>query len=91
MTLPELLQSQLTDVFRIGLIVALVATTIRTQNVTGRVVPLLAGVAFVAVIIPMTQVSPEPVLRAVITGIFANLIVLAVVMAALRLYRRFVG
>lgn len=84
----ELLQSQLTDVFRIGLIIALVATTLRTQTVTGTLLPLLAGVVFVAVIIPTTMPTAEPALRAIGTGIAANLILLAVAMGALAVYRR---
>lgn len=87
----DLLQAQLLDVFRIGLIIALVATTLRTQNVTGTLVPLLAGVVFVAAIIPMTLRTDEPVLRAIGTGIVANLILLAVALGALQLYRRFRG
>jgi chromate transport protein ChrA len=74
----DLLQSQLTDVFRIGLIVALIATTLRTQSVTGRIIPLLAGVVFVAVIIP-TTIQPNtaiPMLQRIGVGIAANLIIL---------------
>ena len=84
----ELLQSQLTDVFRIGLIIALVATTLRTQTVTGTLLPLLAGVVFVAVIIPTTMPTTGPALRAIGIGVVANLILLAVAMGALAVYRR---
>jgi hypothetical protein len=91
MPLLDLLQSQLTDVFRIGLIIALVVTTLRTQTVTGTILPLLAGVVFVAVIIPMTMPTTEPALRAIGIGILANLILVAVAMAALQVYRRFKG
>jgi hypothetical protein len=87
----DLLQAQLTDVFRIGLMIALVVTMLRTQAVTGTILPLLAGVVFVAVIIPMTMPATEPALRAIGTGIVANLILLAVAMAALQVYRRFRG
>jgi hypothetical protein len=87
----DLLQAQLTDVFRIGLMIALVVTMLRTQAVTGTILPLLAGVVFVAVIIPMTMPGTEPALRAIGTGIVANLILLAVAMAALQVYRRFRG
>jgi hypothetical protein len=87
----DLLQTQLTDVFRIGLIIALVVTTLRTQSVTGTILPLLAGVVFVAVIIPMTMPTTEPLWHVIGTGLVANLILLAVAMAALHLYRRFRG
>jgi hypothetical protein len=91
MPLLDLLQTQLTDVFRIGLIIALVVTTLRTQSVTGTILPLLAGVVFVAVIIPMTMPATEPAWRVIGTGLVANLILLAVAMAALQVYRRFRG
>lgn len=89
MPILDLLQSQLTDVFRIGLIIALVVTTLRTQSVTGTIVPLMAGVVFVAVIIPMTMPTTEPALQAIGIGVVANLILLAVAMAGLQVYRRF--
>jgi hypothetical protein len=74
----DLLQSQLTDVFRIGLIVALIATTLRTQAVSGRIIPLAAGVVFVAVIIPTTMQagSDIPMMQRIGVGLLANLIIL---------------
>ena len=76
----DLLQSQLTDVFRIGLIVALIATTLRTQGMTGRIIPLLAGEVFVAIIIPTTMQtgSDLPLMQRIGAGVLANLIILAV-------------
>ena len=85
----DLLLAQLIDPFRIGLIIALVATMLRTAAVTGRLVPLAAGVVFVAVIIPMTmQAGRGPVWQAVAVGIVANAVILAVVMGAWTLLRR---
>lgn len=46
--------SQATDVFRIGLLIALILTMLRTEQATGTLVPLAAGILFVAVLIPMT-------------------------------------
>ena len=84
MPLPDLLISQLTDLFRIGLIIALVFTTTRNQAITGKIVPLIAGVVFVAVIIPATlqPVSSDAFWRLVGVGVLANLIILAIVLAA---------
>ena len=88
----DLLINQLTDPFRIGLIVALVATMLRTQVATGTAVPLAAGVAFVAVIIPMTrQASATPLWQAVAVGIAANVVILAAVLGAWTLIRRLRG
>ncbi|MBC7675946.1 MAG: hypothetical protein H7173_07820 [Rhodoferax sp.] len=85
MTLTDLLTAQLTDLFRIGLIIALVFTTTRNAAVTGKVIPLLAGVIFVAVIIPATMQtsSPDPLWRLAAVGIAANLIILAIVLAGM--------
>lgn len=76
----DLLQSQLTDLFRIGLIAALIATTLRTEGVTGRTIPLMAGVVFVAVIIPMTMQTGNdiPIMQRIGVGVVANLILLGV-------------
>ena len=85
MTLIEILTSQLTDLFRIGLIVALLITARRTAAATGWWLPLACGVAFVAVIIPSTMQtqSPEPLWRLASVGVVANIIILA---AALAIY-----
>ena len=54
----DILKSQLMDPFRIALLIALVFTMWRNRAVTGTVVPLLAGMLFVAVIIPATISAP---------------------------------
>lgn len=83
----ELVLSQLTDVFRIGLIVALVVTMFRTSTVTGRVLPLAAGVVFVAVILPTTMPSRSANLGdEIIAGLITNLIILVPVLMLARLF-----
>ena len=82
----DLVLSQLTDVFRIGLIVALVITMLRTSAVTGRVLPLAAGVVFVAVIVPSTLTgSTETLSQEIAAGLISNLIILAPVLILTRL------
>ena len=89
MTLFELFQSQLVDPFRIGLLIALVVTMLRTQEATGTLVPLLAGVLFVALILPATLSPPgTKFATAVVIGIFANAVILALILGALSLWRR---
>jgi hypothetical protein len=88
MTLTDLLLSQLTDVFRIGLVIALVVTTLRNATVTGMAIPLAAGILFIAVIIPATLPGTEPVTRAVGVGIVANAILVAVAMAGWQVFSR---
>ena len=83
-----LLIAQLTDVFRIGLIIALVLTMRRTQAMTGTIIPLLAGVVFVAVIIPATLPTAEPLWRSIGVGLVANAIILGLALAGLALFQR---
>jgi hypothetical protein len=88
----DLVQAQLLDPFRIGLIVALVATMFRTRAATGTVVPLAVGVVFVAGILPMTNPSAGVSLTdAVLAGLASNLIILAIVLALALAIRRFRG
>ena len=88
----DILLAHLTDPFRIGLIVALVFTMLRTAPVTGTWLPLAAGVVFVAVIIPTTmQAGQGPLWQAVAVGILSNAVILAVVMGLWTLYRRLRG
>lgn len=78
----ELVFSQLSDLFRIGLIVALVVTMRRTAAVTGRVVPLALGVVFVAVMLPATMSSASSSSGdAIVAGLISNSIILAFVLA----------
>lgn len=77
----ELVLSQLSDVFRIGLIMALVLTMRRTAPVTGRVLPLAAGVVFVAVLLPSTMPGDSHSLtHAILAGLISNLIILVPVL-----------
>lgn len=81
MDLLPLLLSQLIDPFRVGLIVALMFTQMRTAGSTGAILPLVFGVLFVAVIAPMSHggVGLLPDLQTFLVGIVANIILLAVV------------
>ena len=81
--------SQLTDLFRIGLIIALVVTMRRTAAVTGRVLPLVLGVIFVAAMLPLTMASASASLtNAILAGLVSNTIILAVVLGAAELIAR---
>ena len=54
MPLIDILTAQVTDLFRIGLMIALIITAKRNAAATGWVLPLIFGVIFVAVMIPAT-------------------------------------
>ena len=82
----DLIVSQLTDVFRIGLIIALVITTVRTSAITGRVIPLACGVVFVAVMLPLTlPTGSVPLVDSILAGLLSNLVILLHVLAVARL------
>ena len=85
----ELVFSQLSDVFRIGLIMALVVTMLRTSSVTGRVLPLIAGVVFVAVIVPSTlSGNSETLSQEIAAGLISNLIILVPMLVLAKLISR---
>ncbi len=88
----DLIQSQLMDPLRAGLILGLVITMLRTAKVTGQTVPLLAGVLFVAVILPVTNPKPPVTLtEAVLAGLVSNLVLLGIVLGLVTLWRRYRG
>ena len=93
MDLSNLILSQLADPFRIGLMVALVITMLRTQRATGVYLPLAAGVLFVAVIIPSTTLTvlTQPLWQIVAVGVVSNVIILAVIMVVWTVYKRLRG
>lgn len=91
MTLPELFLSQLTDPFRIGLLVVLFATMLRTQAATGTLLPLAAGAVFVAALIPLTtsRAAQGPDLYTSIgSGIVADAVLLAVIWLVYGIWQR---
>lgn len=84
----DMLGTMLTDPFRIVLLVGLVLTQRNTAGVTGRVIPLAAGVAFVAVLLPMTTAQGLPLWPAIGLGLVANVILLVPVLLGFRLWDR---
>ena len=85
----DLVLSQLTDLFRIGMMIALVVTMRRTAAVTGRVLPLALGVVFVAVILPSTMPSGSASLfDAILAGLISNLLILVPILAVAALVAR---
>jgi hypothetical protein len=76
MDLSALVVAQFTDIFRLGLLAGLIYTTQRTRQQTGVLLPLVAGIVFVAVIIPATMpVSGVPQLTATASGIAVNAVI----------------
>ena len=90
MTLPDLFLSQLSDLFRIGLLIALFITMLRTRAASGTWVPLAAGVVFVAVILPTTMQTTlaAPLSQVIGVGIVANVVIVALIMAVWEVFQR---
>ncbi|MBP2547979.1 hypothetical protein J2858_000872 [Neorhizobium galegae] len=87
----ELLGTQLTDPFRIGLIFFLLVTAVRTRHSMGMRAPLAMGVVFVAILLPLTTEAGAvgaTRLSAVLSGILANAVILAVFLAGWTLWER---
>lgn len=75
----SLFTTQVTDIFRIGLLMGLVYTIERTRSQTGLLVPIIAGLAFVAVMIPSTMpLAGVSLWSAIATGLVANTVIFAV-------------
>lgn len=85
-----LLQQALLDPFRIVLLIGLVITQMRTAAVTGMVLPLLAGIVFVAVILPATMGfgAAQGLPLAIAAGIAANVLLLVPILFVARLLQR---
>jgi hypothetical protein len=85
-----LIASLLLDPFRIGLMAALLFTTIRNAAVTGWLVPFGAGMVFVAFVIATAFPAPgQSTAVATVWGIAANAILAALMFGALAAWRRF--
>ncbi len=79
MDISTLLITQATDVFRLGLLAGLIYTTERTRHQSGVLLPLAAGIVFIAFIIPTTMPQPGvPLLTAIATGLAVNTAIVAV-------------
>jgi hypothetical protein len=75
----SLFTSQITDIFRIGLLAGLIYTTERTRAQTAVLLPLVAGIVFVAVMLPTTLSSAGVELaQAVGVGLVSNTLIVAV-------------
>lgn len=93
MGLFDLFLAQLFDPFRIVLVAGLVLTMLRTRAATGTWLPLVAGVAFIAVLIPTTlTVGQGDLVWQVGVGLVSTALLVAVGLAVralvLRLYGR---
>ena len=90
MSLSDLLVAQLSDPFRIGLLIALFITMLRTRAASGTLIPLAIGAVFVAVLLPLTAQASQaaPLATLIGVGIIANVIWLAIILGAWSLYLR---
>jgi hypothetical protein len=84
----DLINTQLTDPFRIVLLIALFSTMLRTRAATGTYLPLIAGAVFVAVILPLTLSNGGDLITAVLAGIVANVTILAIILGIWTIYQK---
>jgi hypothetical protein len=86
----DLVTAALADPFRIALLAALVFTQTRTAGQTGTLIPLVLGVLFVAMMIPMTMGFDEALGLPLVAGAgaVANVILLVPILFAMRLWMR---
>lgn len=92
MSWTDILTTQLTDPFRIGLMVALFWTTLRLRSDTGFLMPLVAGILFFAVMLPTTlPITGADYTMQILTGALAHLIIVAILVAGWMLLKRFRG
>lgn len=82
--------AQLTDPFRIGLMIALMLTAANTAQTLNRWIPIALGVVFVAVLIPYSIGASATVdtTTAVLVGLVSNVTIAAVAMGAQAAYAR---
>ncbi len=83
----DLVNQQLTDPFRIILLIALFSTMVRTRAATGTYVPLAAGAVFVAVILPLTMSKSGDFMSAVLAGLVTNVTILAIILGVWTMYQ----
>lgn len=78
----EIFTAQFFDPFRAGLLLFLVLTARNTAAVTGTLLPLAAGIFFVAVLIPLSF-APDASnwWNLVMAGIVTNTVIVAILMA----------
>ena len=81
----DLVNHQLTDPFRIILLIALFITMLRTRAATGTYLPLAVGAVFVAVILPLTQGGDF--LPVFLAGLISNVTILAIILGVWTIYQ----
>lgn len=82
--------AQLTDPFRIGLLIALMLTAANTAQTLNRWIPIALGIVFVAVLIPYSIGANAVVapMTAVLVGLVSNVTIAAVLVGAQAAYAR---
>ena len=88
----EIFLSQMTDPFRIGLLIVLVITAVNTSAQTGFFLPLLLGAIFVAILIP-TAMSDDAsnTYSLIAVGLVSNAVILGIVVAVRMIAARLMG
>lgn len=82
MTFSQIIVSQFADPFRIILLIGLVWTMMRTRSASGTLIPLAAGIVFVAVLIPMTMTAANgiPAQDQILAGLVTNTVITGIIL-----------
>ena len=87
----QILQAQLTDPFRIVMLIALVMVWDRNRGPEGGILPLVAGYVFVAVLLPSTLGAPGQLVPGILAGLISNLIILLFLLGLWLIWQRMRG
>ena len=89
MAVTDILVSQATDPFRLGLLLMLVVMAARTAPTLGYFRPLALGAVFVGVLIPLAFAPDDPdFITRISVGIIVNAVILGLMMAAKAMFTR---
>jgi len=92
MTVHDIFIAQLLDPFRIGLLLALLLTARNTMAHTGMVLPLGAGVLFIAALIPLSfSAGAENWWTLFAIGIISNCVIVAIVLGLRFVFLSFIS
>lgn len=89
----DLFLSQITDPLRIGLLIGLLVTMKNTEAVTGRFIPLLLGIAFVATLLPtaFAKGDSDTQMTDILVGLVSNAAIVAVLLVLMTAFYRLLG
>ena len=89
----DIFLSQISDPLRIGLLVGLIVTARNTEAVTGRLLPLIFGMIFVATLLPVSFSSSNSAMQwtEILVGLISNTVIVTILLGIFEAYSRMTG